>query len=227
MATINIQDFIFGDMTPEKKLETINKIGDEQIRRIKESTILRIIEGCKNNNGEFRINLDRRAGNHWNSNIEYLYIYKGKAIIMFYVQDDSTDTSTSESYEVFNSKQTFRGHCRLGSFQYNSSDIAGVIRCILAEYVYYTYIEKDEREMYRRLDSIAGWKVTNPVFNYFFEKWDCWHRMDYNENLRKAYYAGKKAVEEYAKEHLNELYGKPENELQDIYKKVFQKAANY
>lgn len=227
MATINIQDFIFGDMTPEKKLETINKIGDEQIRRIKESTILRIIEECKNNNGEFRINLDRRAGNHWNSNIEYLYIYKGKAIIMFYVQDDSTDTSTSESYEVFNSKQTFRGHCRLGSFQYNSSDIAGVIRCILAEYVYYTYIEKGEREMYRRLDSIAGWKVTNPVFNYFFEKWDCWHRMDYNENLRKAYYAGKKAVEEYAKEHLNELYGKPENELQDIYKKVFQKAANY
>lgn len=227
MATINIQDFIFGDMTPEKKLETINKIGDEQIRRIKESTILRIIEECKNNNGEFRINLDRRAGNHWNSNIEYLYIYKGKAIIMFYVQDDSTDTSTSESYEVFNSKQTFRGHCRLGSFQYNSSDIAEVIRCILAEYVYYTYIEKDEREMYRRLDSIAGWKVTNPVFNYFFEKWDCWHRMDYNENLRKAYYAGKKAVEEYAKEHLNELYGKPENELQDIYKKVFQKAANY
>ena len=81
--------------------------------------------------------------------------------------------------------------------------------------------------MYRRLDSIAGWKVTNPVFNYFFEKWDCWHRMEYNENLRKAYYAGKKAVEEYAKEHLNELYGKPENELQDIYKKVFQKAANY
>ena len=227
MATINIQDFIFGDMTPEKKLETINNIGDEQIRRIKESTIIRIIEECKNNNGEFRINLDRRAGNHWNSNIEYLYIYKGKAIIMFYVQDDSTDTSTSESYEVFNSKQTFRGHCRLGSFQYNSSDIAGVIRCILAEYVYYTYIDKDEREMYRRLDSIAGWKVTNPVFNYFFEKWDCWHRMDYNENLRKAYYAGKKAVEEYAKEHLNELYGKPENELQDIYKKVFQKAANY
>lgn len=227
MATINIQDFIFGDMTPEKKLEIINKIGDEQIRRIKESTIIRIIEECKNNNGEFRINLDRRAGNHWNSNIEYLYIYKGKAIIMFYVQDDSTDTSTSESYEVFNSKQTFRGHCRLGSFQYNSSDIAEVIRCILAEYVYYTYIEMDEREMYRRLDSIAGWKVTNPVFNYFFEKWDCWHRMDYNENLRKAYYAGKKAVEEYAKEHLNELYGKPENELQDIYKKVFQKAANY
>lgn len=227
MATINIQDFIFGDMTPEKKLEIINKIGDEQIRRIKESTIIRIIEECKNNNGEFRINLDRRAGNHWNSTIEYLYIYKGKAIIMFYVQDDSTDTSTSESYEVFNSKQTFRGHCRLGSFQYNSSDIAEVIRCILAEYVYYTYIEMDEREMYRRLDSIAGWKVTNPVFNYFFEKWDCWHRMDYNENLRKAYYAGKKAVEEYAKEHLNELYGKPENELQDIYKKVFQKAANY
>lgn len=227
MATINIQDFIFGDMTPEEKLEIINKIGNEQIRRIKESTILRIIEECKNNNGEFRINLDRRAGNHWNSNIEYLYIYKGKAIIMFYVQDDSTDTSMSESYEVFNSKQTFRGHCRLGSFQYNSSDIAEVIRCILAEYVYYTYIEKNEREVYRRLDSIAGWKVTNPVFNYFFEKWDCWHRMDYNENLRKAYYAGKKAVEEYAKEHLNELYGKPENELQDIYKKVFQKAANY
>jgi len=45
--------------------------------------------------------------------------------------------------------------------------------------------------------------------------------------LRNAYYAGKKAVEEYAKEHAEELYDKPVEELQTIYKQVFQKAANW
>jgi hypothetical protein len=51
--------------------------------------------------------------------------------------------------------------------------------------------------------------------------------MEYNESLRKAYNAGKDAVEKYTMEHVNELYGKPEEELQAIYKEVFQKAANW
>jgi hypothetical protein len=51
--------------------------------------------------------------------------------------------------------------------------------------------------------------------------------MEYNDRLRKAYYAGKKAVEEYAKEHAEELFGKSVEELQTIYKQVFRKAADW
>jgi hypothetical protein len=51
--------------------------------------------------------------------------------------------------------------------------------------------------------------------------------MEYNDSLRKAYYAGKKAVEEYAKENVEELFGKSVEELQTIYKQVFRKAADW
>ena len=223
----NVNEFIFGNMKAEEKLEVIKNLGIAGVRRVSPATILRIINECKDDVGNFRIKNDRRVGNNWNSTIEYLYVYKNRPILMLYVQGGNTDTSTSVGYDDFNSCNQYHGHCKLGGFTYDSDDIADVIRCILSEYVYYTDIEKAERERAQKFDTIAGWRVVNPVYNYFYEKWDCWHRMEYNTNLRNAYYAGKKAVEEYAKEHAEELYDKPVEELYTIYKQVFQKAANW
>lgn len=224
---INVNEYVFDNTKAEEKLEVLNSLSIEGIRKVFPATILRIINECKDDIGNFRINNDRRAGNNWNSTIEYLYIYKNRPILMLYVQGGNTDTSTSVSYNEFNSCNQYHGHCKLGGFIYDSDGIADVIRCILSEYVYYTDIEKAERKRVQKFDTIAGWRVVNPVYNYFYEKWDCWHRMKYNTNLHNAYNAGKKAVEEYAKKHTEELYDKPVEELQTIYKQVFEKAANW
>lgn len=238
---INVNEFIFGRTKAEKKLEVLDQLSGNDLRKATNETILRIFKECrgKDDNGKprdkFYINNDRRAGNclgggnFWNSTIEFISEYKGKAYIYFYVQNTKTDWGESESFDTFKSGTEYRGYSEhLGtSFRYDSNDIANVIRCILKEFVYYKYIEKTERERKEKFNTIAGWRVLNPVYNHFYEKWDCWHRMEYNDRLRKAYYAGKKAVEEYAKEHADELFGKSVEELQTIYKQVFRKAADW
>ena len=237
----NVNEFVFGRTKAEKKLEVLDSLNGTELRKATNDTILRIFKECrgKDDDGKprdkFYIKNSRRAGNRlggsniWNSTIEYIYEYKGRAYIEFYVQNTKTDWGESESFDTFKSGSEYRGYCEhLGTrFTYNSEDVADVIRCILKEFVYYKYIERAERERKEKLASIAGWKVVNPVHNYFYKKWDCWHRMEHNDSLRKAYYAGEKAVEEYAKEHVDELYGKSVEELQTIYKEVFRKAANW
>lgn len=237
----NINEFLFGRTKAEKKLEVLDSLNGTELRKATDATILRIFKECRGKDGngkprdKFYINNGRRAGNllggsnFWNSTIEFIHEYKGRAYIEFYVQNTKTDWGESVDYNTFKSGSEYRGYCSHlnTSFRYDSNDVANVIRCILKEFVYYKYIEKAERDKAKKLESIAGWKIINPVSNYFYEKWDCWHRMEYNSDLRKAYYAGKNAVEEYAKSHVDELFGKSVEELQAIYKEVFRKAANW
>ena len=109
--------------------------------------------------------------------------------------------------------------------RYNNDDIANVIRCILKEFVYYKYIERAERERREKFNTIAGWKVINPVYNYFYDEWRCKYQGGYpgapHDRLDR-YYRAKKAVESYAAEHVNELVGKSIEELQTLYKKIFR-----
>lgn len=66
--------------------------------------------------------------------------------------------------------------------------------------------------------------------NEFYEKLDLWHNEisrysnRYSVVRRKGYYYGQEKIEEYIKEHAEELAGKSTEELQDIYRKVFEKA---
>jgi hypothetical protein len=226
VQSININEFLFGRTKAEKKLEVIKNLSAKEVMNVNDATIIRIYKECRDGRDRFYINSKRRVGNDWNSTIEFIYEYQGKAFLMLYIQNSSTDSSISKSLSEFKRGGTWYGHIA-GSYTYNSEDVIRTLRCILMEYVYWKYIEKAERDKAKKLESIAGWKITNPVSNYFYEKWDCWHRMEYNNNLRKAYYAGKDAVEEYAKSHVDELYGKSVEELQAIYKEVFRKAANW
>lgn len=222
MNTININQFIFGRTDAEKKLQVINEMSAADIRKATQLTILRIVKECMDKESKkFYIKNDRRAGNDWNSTIEYLYVNNERPILMLYVQGGNTDTSTAVSYSDFNYGTVYHGTCRLGSFSYCASDIAAVVRCILAEYVYYKWIEKEAREAQAKIDALLHYKVVNPVLNHYYEKWDCWHRMEYNKDLRDRYYGGKQAIEDYANAHVAELSGKSTEKLQDIYKKVF------
>lgn len=227
MENIDINKFLFGRTNPTKKIEVINSLSLSDLRKTTPATILRIISECKNDNGNFWIDSDRRAGNNWNSTIEHLYIYGNRPMLMLYVQDDSTDTSTSVSYTEFNSCNGYRGSCRLGSFRYDADEVANVIRCILAEYIYYTYIEKGEREQAQRIAKLLNYKVVNPVCDYFYKDLRLSNLpFSYATTTPryKQYCNGKKAIENYAKEHVNDLEGKTEEELIAIYKKVFRES---
>ena len=234
----NINEFVFGRTKAEKKLEVLDSLNGTELRKATDATILRIYKECRNGRDRFCIKNDRRAGNllggtnFWNSLIEFISEYNGRAYICFYVQNSSTDSSVCVSYDRFKSDTEYCGYCDNIStrFRYDSADIANVIRCILKEFVYYKYIERAEREKAEKLATIAGWQIINPVVNYFYKAM----RLD---NLPFSYATttprydqyckGKEALEEYPKEHFDELYGKSVEELQAIYKEVFRKAANW
>ena len=225
MERININEFLFGRTNPTKKLEVIKAMSDNDIRKATSATILRIYKECKEKDRDrFYINSDRRAGNDWNSTIEFIYEYNGRAYVCLYVQNSSTDSSTTESYDRFNNANGYNGYCENLNkrFTYNAHNIANVIRCILSEYVYYKYIEKDERERAERIRKTLCEGKYGHICDEFYTDWRCWYEDCFHRPRTDRYYRAKNAVENYFTEHIDELYGKPADELQTLIRKIFR-----
>lgn len=235
----NVNEFVFGRTKAEKKLQVLDSLNGQELRKATNDTILRIYKECRGKDSDgkpydrFRINNDRRAGNllggtrFWNSLIEFIYEHNGRAYICFYVQNSSTDSSECVSYDSFKSGSEYRGYCdRLNaSFRYDSEDIANVIRCILKEFVYYKYIEKAVRERRERIAKVLHYKIVNPVCNQFYDEWRCKYESGgvFRSTPRlDRYHRAEKAVREYVEGHIDELDGKSVEELQEIYRKIFR-----
>ena len=234
----NINEFVFGRTKAEKKLEVLDSLNGTELRKTTDATILRIYKECRGKDSDgkpydrFRISNDRRAGNllggtnFWNSLIEFIYEYNGRAYICFYVQNSSTDSGECVSYDRFKSGTEYRGYCdRLNTyFRYDSEDIANVIRCILKEFVYYKYIERAERERREKIAKALHYKIYNPVCNQFYDEWRCKYEMHSWSSTPRLdrYHRAEKAVKNYVEEHIDELDGKSVEELQDIYRRIFR-----
>ena len=155
MAT-NINQIIFTRTQPKKKLEVIEKLSNDELLAVSESTVKKIIQEVgqrryKSRDKELRIDYDRRIGNNWNSTVESVDLVKGKLYVDFYVQYEDTDTNTSDDYEDFFKRGNYRGEIRrldrFGNgrsyyFCYDESDKARVMKSILLEYVYSKYADK-------------------------------------------------------------------------------------
>ena len=157
---MNVNNFIFTRTQPKKKLEVIEKLSNDELLAVSESTVKKIIKevGCrryKSRDKELRIDYDRRVGNNWNSTVESIDLVKGKLYVGFYVQYKNTDTNTSDDYEDFFKRGNYRGEIRrldrYGNgrtyyFCYDESDKARVMKSILLEYVYSKYADKLKAE---------------------------------------------------------------------------------
>lgn len=159
MAT-NINVELFKRYAPKKKLEVIEKLSNDELLAVSESTVKKIIQEVgqrryKSRDKELRIDYDRRVGNNWNSTVESVDLVKGKLYIGFYIQYSNTDTNTSDDYEDFFKRGNYRGEIRrldrFGNgrtyyFCYDESDKARVMKSILLEYVHNKYADKLKAE---------------------------------------------------------------------------------
>ena len=159
MAT-NINVELFKRYAPKKKLEVIEKLSNDELLAVNESTVKRIIQEVgqrryKSRDKELRIDYDRRVGNNWNSTVESIDLVKGKLYIGFYIQYENTDTNTSDDYEDFFKRGNYRGEIRrldrFGNgrtyyFCYDESDKARVMKSILLEFLYSKYLDKLKAE---------------------------------------------------------------------------------
>ncbi len=153
---MNINELIFSRTQPQKKIDIINALSEDELLSTSEATIKRIVKAAgrrmwKTRDKELRISHERRAGNAWNSLIEAVELIKGRLYLEVYLQYENTDTSTSEEYDDFFRNGNFRGEVRrldrYGNgrtyyFLYNLSDKASVMKSILLEYVYTKYADK-------------------------------------------------------------------------------------
>ena len=157
---MNVNNFIFTRTQPKKKLEVIEKLSNDELLAVSESTVKKIIQEVgqrryKSRDKELRIDYDRRVGNNWNSTVESVDLVKGKLYIGFYIQYENTDSNTSDDYEDFFKRGNYRGEIRrldrFGNgrtyyFCYDESDKARVMKSILLEYLYSKYLDKLKAE---------------------------------------------------------------------------------
>ena len=155
MAT-NINTELFKRYKPEKKLEIIENLSQNELLAITPQTVTRIIKETGttcygSRNKELRISRERRTGNNWNSEIESYYLVRKNIYISFYFQYENTDTSELELYSHVMRPGDFRGevkrHDRYGNdrtyyFIYTPEDKAKAIRALLQEYVSTKYHDK-------------------------------------------------------------------------------------
>ena len=153
---MNVNNFIFTRTQPKKKLEVIEKLSNDELLAVSESTVKKIIQEVgqrryRSRDKELRIDYDRRVGNNWNSTVESVDLVKGKLYVGFYIQYENTDTNTSDDYEDFFKRGNYRGEIRrldrFGNgrtyyFCYDESDKARVMKSILLEYAFSKYADK-------------------------------------------------------------------------------------
>jgi len=159
MAT-NINTELFRRYRPEKKLEIIENLSQNELLAITPQTVIRIIKETgtspyKSKNKELRISSSRRTGNNWNSEIESYYLVRKSVYVSFYLQYENTDTSDLELLTHVLRDGAFIGevkrHDRYGNdrtyyYTYQPEHKAEAIRALLQEYVFTKYHDKLKRE---------------------------------------------------------------------------------
>lgn len=225
---MRVKEILFGEISAEEKLEKIKKLPNEVLLSATDiaKVLLEIIQQC-GKDGEFRIKNDRRVGNNWNSLVEGIRLYKNYLYVDVYIQSDSTDTNTSALYhDMLTGGGSSYVESRLGTVKYREDDKAEVVRGFLLEYIYYKYIEADERKAAEMIRSLLDYKIINPICDHYFEEYGLF-RLPFSYATTKPQYKTyckcKKAIEEYIKEHYSELYGKSKEELTTIYNQVWKK----
>ena len=150
MPNVNIE--LFKRTSPVKRIETVRNLTQVELAGISEETILRIVKEVGRRNSGTRNY--RRTGNRWNSEVEGLWLYKGKLHVMVYIQLDHTDCEKTVPYDDFFRKEEYRGAViredRYGNPQtcyyvYDEKDKAEVIRSICLEYIHTKYKSKLNR----------------------------------------------------------------------------------
>jgi hypothetical protein len=228
----NLETILFGEGDFNEKKSYIDNMFVDVLMAVDKSIVKRIIEKCGNDNKRLYINNERRQGNNWNSLVEFFDISGDNVLLGIYVQNTKTDTTMIEYFDKFFRRGEYysRDNRLNESVDYKEGQKAEVMRSILLECIYDQFNNDVQRE--KLIGKLGHYTIVNPVLNYFFNEWRLKYRQISKYSSRddvvknKAYYYGKKKIDEYIENNVESLLGKTAEELQAIYKKVFMDAYN-
>ncbi len=163
---MNINIELFRRYKPDKKVQIIMELTEDELLAITPATVTRIIKEAgtrlykSSRNKRLWIPDQFRTGNHWNSSFNGIELIKGKLYVSLYVQYSNTDTDTDATYNEFFSRGDYRGHIcyedRYGNphtdyYTYSPSDKARALRSLLL-----TYVQRKYRHYYETKKENAG-----------------------------------------------------------------------
>ena len=160
---MNINIELFKRYKPDKKVQIIMELTEDELLNVTPATITRIIKEAgsrlyRSRDKRLWIPDRFRTGNHWNSTFNAVELIKGKLYVSLYVQYSNTDTDTDATFNEFFSRGDYRGHIcyedRYGNphtdyYTYTQSDKAKALRSLLLTYVqrkYKSYYDKKKAE---------------------------------------------------------------------------------
>ena len=150
---MNINIELFKRYKPDKKVQIIMELTEDELLNITPATIKRIIKEAgtrlyRSRDKRLWIPDRFRTGNHWNSTFNGIELIKGKLYVSLYVQYSNTDTDTGATYSDFFARGDYRGHIcyedRFGNphtnyYTYSPGDKASALRSLLLTYVQHKY----------------------------------------------------------------------------------------
>lgn len=158
----NINQELFKRYAPNKKLEIVNNLTEQELLFTFPSTIERIIKEIGTNrdskklrdpNKYLKIPSNLQVGNDWNSDVVEVGIYRKNIYVNFYVQygDHDTDGTFSDSWKNFLRSGVYQGEIKgedyYGNtkyyyYRYSTHDKTKVIKSILLTYIHIKYKDK-------------------------------------------------------------------------------------
>ena len=162
---MNINIELFKRYKPDKKVQIIMELTDDELLNVTPATITRIIKEAgtrlyRSKDKRLWAPDQFRTGNHWNSTFNGIELIKGKLYVSLYVQYSNTDTDTDATYNEFFSRGDYRGAIRYDDkygnphtdyYTYSPSDKARALRSLLL-----TYVQRKYRHYYETKKENAG-----------------------------------------------------------------------
>ena len=228
MAKLN--DILFGSGSYEDKRTFIENMGVDALMQVSKPLVTSIVEKAGDKFGNLRIMVEFRKGNHWNSEVNDVCLVSGKLFVDIYVQNTKTDTTMSEYFDKFFRRgEYFSQDNNLNApVDYKESQKAEVMRSILLQCVYNLF--SDENKKREEIAKLGHYSIINPVLNYFYDK----YRLRYKDISKyasrdtiaeiKGYHHAERVLREYIENNYATLICKSVEDLQAVYREVFQKA---
>lgn len=226
----NLSDILSNNGSYDEKKSLIEDMLVDELMRVHKSLVKSIVEKVGDKYGKMSIRAEFRRGNDWDSEIEGVSVSKGDVFVDVYIQTTKTDTTYCEYFDKFFRRGEYysddnRFHMGV---DYKESQKAEVMRSILLQCVYNLF--SDEKKKADQIAKLSHYTLINPVANYFYDKYRLSYKRISKYSSRdtiaeiKGYHHADKVLREYIEENYLELLNKSNEELQEIYKDIFQKS---
>lgn len=224
-----LKDVLFKEGNYNEKKSFIDDMSVDALMDIPKSLVKIIIEKAGNGAGRMYLNREFRKGNAWNSEIEEVVISNGDVLVFVYVQNTKTDTTTTEYFDKFFRRGEYcsRNNNLNESVDYTEGQKAEVMQSILLQCIYNLFSGEHKKEV--EIAKLKHYTIINPVVNHFYREYDLGHKRISQYSSRdtvaeiKGYHFAESELTKYIENNYTKLIGKSNEELQEIYKDVFQK----